>query len=125
TCLGGFYLALGRTVEAEQQFRHALQIDPKHGPTLLQLGGMQARAGQMEQADQSYLQVSGLPDKQYRPIHALYLFQSGKREQAVGELEKLAKDDPADRTIRTDLVRAYLAVNRVGDAEKALTAALK
>src|SRR5262245_57015738 len=107
--LGGFYLALGRTADAEQQFRHALQLDPKHGPTLLALAGMQARAGQTEQADQTYRQVSGLPDKQYRPIHALYLFQSGKREQAVGELEKLAKDDPADRTIRTDLVRAYLA----------------
>src|SRR5262249_47056482 len=56
---------------------------------------------------------------------ALYLFQSGKREQAVAELERLAKDDPADRTLRSDLVRAYLALNRVGDAEKVLTATLK
>src|ERR1039457_2145959 len=31
----------------------------------------------------------------------------------------------ADRNLRTYLVRAYLATNRVGDAEKVLTAALK
>jgi len=123
--LGGFYLALGKTAEAEQQFRHALQIDPKHGPTLLALAALQARAGQAEQAEQTYRQVSALPDKRYRPIHALYLYQSGKSDQAIAEFQKLAKDDPADRNLRTDLVSAYLALNRVGDAEKVLTVALK
>jgi tetratricopeptide (TPR) repeat protein len=123
--LGGFYLALGRTAEAEQQFRQALTIDPKNGPALMSLGAMQVRAGQADQAEQTYRQVSALPDKQYKPIHALFLFQSGKRDQAVAEFEKLAAADPADRDLRTDLVRAYLAVNRVGDAEKVLTAALK
>jgi tetratricopeptide (TPR) repeat protein len=123
--LGGFYLALGRTAEAEQQFRQALAIDPKHGPALLALGSMQVRAGQTDQAEQIYRQVAALPEKQYKPIHALFLFQSGKRDQAVAEFEKLAAADPSDRNLRTDLVRAYLAVNRVGDAEKVLTAALK
>jgi len=123
--LGGFYLALGRTAEAEQQFRQALTIDPKHGPALLALGAMQVRAGQTDQAEQTYRQVAALPDKQYKPIHALFLYQSGKRDQAVAEFEKLAAADPADRDLRTSLVRAYLSVNRVGDAEKALTKALK
>lgn len=123
--LGGFYLALGRTAEAEQQFRQALTIDPKHGPALMSLGAMQVRAGQADQAEQTYRQVAALPEKQYKPIHALFLFQSGKRDQAVAEFEKLAAADPADRDLRTQLVRAYLAVNRVGDAERVLTAALK
>jgi len=123
--LGGFYLALGRTPEAEQEFRRALEIDPKNGPALLNLGAMQVRAGHPEQAEQTYRLVAALPQKQYKPIHALYLFQSGKSAQALAEFEKLAKDDPADRNLRTYLVRAYLATNRVGDAEKVLTAALK
>jgi len=123
--LGGFYQALGRTPEAEQEFRRALEIDPKHGPALLALGAIQVRAGHPEQAEQTYRLVAALPLKQYKPIHALYLFQSGKSAQAVAEFEKLAKDDPADRNLRTYLVRAYLATNRVGDAEKVLTAALK
>jgi len=123
--LGGFYLALGKTAEAEQEFRRALEIDPKHGPALLALGAMQVRAGQPELAERTYQQVSALPEKQYKPIHALYLFQSGKRQQAVAEFEKLFQADPANRTLRTELVGAYLALNRVPDAEKVLTAALK
>jgi tetratricopeptide (TPR) repeat protein len=123
--LGGFYLALGKTAEAEQQLRHALQIDPKHAPALLQLAAMQVRAGQADLADQTYRQISALPEKQYRTAHALYLFQSGKRDQALAEFLKLAQDDPKDRTIRTDLVRTYLAMDKVDDATKLLTAALK
>jgi len=123
--LGGFYVALGRTAEAEQQFRRALEIDPKHGPALLSMGAMQAQAGHLDQADKTYRQVAGLPQKQYRPVHALFLFQSGRRDEAVEEFEKLAKSDPSDRTLRTHLVRAYFSVNRVGDAIKVLTAALK
>ena len=123
--LGGFYLALGKSAEAEQQFRRALQIDPKHGPALIALGSIQVHAGQAELADQTYRQVSALPEKQYRAAHALYLFESGKREQALAEFEKLAKADPTDRNVRTNLVRTYLALNRVGDAERVLAAALK
>jgi tetratricopeptide (TPR) repeat protein len=123
--LGEFYLALGRTGDAEQQFRHALEIDPKHGPALIALGGMQVRAGQAAQADETYRRVSALPDKRYKPVHALYLFQSGKREEALAEFEKLNKADPSDRDLRTYLVQTYLASNRIGDAEKVLSAVLK
>lgn len=123
--LGGFYLGLGKTAEAEQEYRQALQINPKYGPALLALGAMQVRAGQSEQADRTYQQVSALPEKQYKPMHALFLFQSGKRDQAVAEFEKLFKADRTDRTLRTYLVSAYLALNRIADAESILTAALK
>ena len=123
--LGGFYLAQGKTAEAEQQFRQALAIDPKHGAALINLGAMQEKAGQTDQAEQTYRQVAALPEKQYKPIHAQFLYKSGKRDQAVAEFEKLAAADPADRNLRSELVNAYLAMNRVGDAEKVLTAALK
>ena len=123
--LGGFYLGLGKMEEAEHEYRRALEIDPKHGPALLSLGAMQIRAGHLDQADQTYRSVSALPDKQYKPIHALFLLQSGKGDQAVAEFEKLAQSNPDDRSLRTDLVRAYLALNRVGDAENVLTAVLK
>lgn len=123
--LGEFYLATGKTAESEQQFRRALQIDPKHGPALLNLGALQARAGQHQQAEQTYRQLSSLPEKRYKPVHALFLFQSGQRNQAVVEFEKLAREDPADRDARSRLVAAYLAVGRVPEATKVLTAALE
>jgi len=123
--LSGLYLAQGKTAEAEEALHQALRIDPKHGPALMNLGAMQARAGQKEQAEQTYRQVATLPEKQYRPMHALYLFQAGKREEAIAEFERLAADDPADRNVRTALVKAYLAVGHVTDAERVLTAALE
>jgi tetratricopeptide (TPR) repeat protein len=123
--LSDFYLSLGKTAEAEEELRRTLELDPKHGPALLALGAMQVRAKQLDQAEQTYRRVAALPEKQYKPIHALFLFQTGKREQAIGEFEKLAKADPEDRNLRSELVKAYLATNQVGDAEKVLTAALK
>ncbi|MGA7415240.1 MAG: tetratricopeptide repeat protein [Bryobacteraceae bacterium] len=123
--LGDFYLSHGRAPEAEQQYRQALAIDPKYGPALMNLGAMQAKAGQTDQADQTFRQVSALPDRRYKPVHAEYLFQIGKREQGLAELEKAAAADPGDLNVRAKLLDAYLALHRVGDAEKVLTAAIK
>jgi tetratricopeptide (TPR) repeat protein len=123
--LGGFYLAQGKTAEAEQQFRQALAINPNHGPALMNLAAMQERARQTDQAEQTYRKVAALPERQYKPIHAKFLYNSGKRDQAVAEFEKLLAADPTNRDLRTELVTAYLAMNRVGDAERVLTAALK
>ncbi len=125
TYLGEFYVNQGRNPEAEQQFRQALAIDPKHGPALLRLGAMQAKAGQNDQAEQTYRQVAALPEREYKPAHAEFLFQTGKRDQAIAEFAKLAAADPGDLNMRTKLVEAYLALKRVDDAEKVLTAAIK
>ena len=43
----------------------------------------------------------------------------------MAEFEKLLAADPTNRELRTELVTAYLAMKRVGDAERVLTAALK
>jgi tetratricopeptide (TPR) repeat protein len=123
--LGGFYASLDKPAEAEQQFRHALEIDPRNGPALLALGAIQVRGGRTAEADRTYRQASSLPDRQYKAAHALFLFQAGKRDEAVAEFETLVRNDPANRTLRTYLVKAYLAVKRIGDAVKVLTAALK
>ena len=123
--LGKFYEAVGRTPDAEQQLRRALQVDPKHGPALHALGAMQVRAGQQQQADETYKQLAALPEKRYKAIHALFLFQSGKRDEAVAEFEEIARADPNDRDFRTLLVRVYLVVERVADAESILTTALR
>lgn len=123
--LGRFYLMIGKSAEAEAQLRRALEMDPKNAFALLDLGAIQARAGQREQADQTYKRLSQLPDKQYKPFHAMFLFQDGQRDAAIAEFEKLAKEGPNDRAARTRLVAAYVAVNRMQDAEKVLTAALE
>jgi tetratricopeptide (TPR) repeat protein len=123
--LGEFYVLLRKPPEAEKQFRNALQIDAKNAMALLGLAGLQIRSNRNGEAESTLARLSALPDKRYRHLHAVYLFESGKRDPAIAEFEKLAKEDQNDRAARTRLVAAYLAVNRVPDAEKVLAAALR
>ncbi|HEY4054134.1 MAG TPA: tetratricopeptide repeat protein [Terriglobales bacterium] len=123
--LGEFYRAHGRLPEAEQQFRQAIAMDPKQGAALIDLGTMQVKAGRTDQADQTFRQAAALSEKQYKPVHAEFLFQIGKRDEALAEFEKLNAAHPDDLNIRTKLVQLYLTLNRRGDAEKILTAAVK
>ena len=123
--LGEFYLAQGRAPEAEREFRKALVMDPRQGTALMDLAAMQVKAGQTDQAEQTYRQAAALPDKQYRPVHAEFLFRSGKRDLAVAEFEKLVAANPEDSELREKLVEAYLTLNRPGDAERVLTAAIR
>ena len=123
--LGQFYVLTARNVEALQQFQRAAQLDPKNAGALFSLAGTQFRAGQKDQAEQTYRQIAALPDRQYKPMHAMYLMFTGKREAAVAEFEKLARADAQDREARSRLVGAYLAVGRAADSEKVLNKALQ
>jgi tetratricopeptide (TPR) repeat protein len=123
--LGQLYNVLGRFPEAEQQFRAALAINPKFGPALRNLGALQIRAGQIGPAEQTYKQLSSIHEKEYKPLYALYLFHVGRHAEAIAEFQRLAKDDPADRNMRSALVQAYLAENRAAEAEKVLGDALR
>ncbi len=123
--LGRFYLVVGKPAEAEVQFRRAVAIDPKFGQALLDLGRFQYGAGQKAQAEQTFRRLSAFREKQYRPWHAMFLFNEGQRDAAITEFEKLAREDPKDRDARTRLVSAYLAANRAFNAERVLSTALK
>jgi predicted Zn-dependent protease len=79
----------------------------------------------MEEAEQTYRRISALPDPQFKPLHALFLYKIGKREDALAELEKLAKEDPNDRTARSRLFAAYFAIGKNGDAQRLVTEVLK
>lgn len=123
--LGRFYVAVARSNDAERQFERALKLDPKNGAALLSMAAIRWRAGQIGKAEQLYQQTASLPDAQYKSVHAMFLFQSGKRDLAISEFEKLYRRDPADRAGRTQLIIAYEAVGRTSDAEKLLATVLK
>jgi tetratricopeptide (TPR) repeat protein len=123
--LGALYLAERQLPQAEQQFRAALNIDPKSGQSLLNLGAIEIHDGHLDDADRIFTKLSALPDKQYKPAHAIFLFRTGKRDAAIAEFEKLAAADPSDRQAEARLVSAYMSVNRSADAERVLSAGLK
>jgi tetratricopeptide (TPR) repeat protein len=118
--MGRFYLVTHRSGLAEEQFRRAIRIDPKYGSAWMDLGMTLFHGGRPDDAAPVFKQVAALPDKSYRPVYAIFLVETGKRDAAIAELERLAKEDPSDRAARTRLVKMYLMAGRRGDAEKLL-----
>lgn len=123
--LGRFYLSQNQPAEGEQEFRRAIAMDPNNGPALLNLATLMIRTGRSADAEKFVKQLSGRPEKLYKPAYANFLFQQGRRDEAVQEFERLAKQAPDDRAMRTRLVAAYQSVGRLADAQKVLTDALK
>jgi tetratricopeptide (TPR) repeat protein len=122
--LGGLYLVEGRLSEAEGRFNAALRIDPANPLALFNLAGIEFREGHNAAAEEHLRLLSMVPNKAYKPLHAVFLFQTGKREAAISELEKLFRDDHSDREAFARLVTAYVASNRTAEAGKLLQSEL-
>jgi len=122
--LGRLYVIENKRSEAEQQFQQALGMDPNNGAALLNLATLENAEGKQE-AEVTFKRLSSLPDRTFKAYHAIFLFQGGHRDEALKEFEALARQDPADRVIRTRLVAAYQSMNRLPDARKLLSDALK
>ena len=122
--LGRFYFTTNKPADAESQFQRAVELDPKSAPALLSLAVLQTRTNKMDQAEQNYARLSALPDQQFRSYYAAFLGARGKQDQATKEFEKLYRQYPDDRAVRTGLARQYLRANRTADVDKMLTAAL-
>jgi len=114
-----------RLPDAEQYFRRALQIDKDNVLALYDLANLLLATGKADQAEPFYSRLSKTSERQYRPLHALFLFNSGKTQQGTSEFEQLVKQDPKDRKARSMLIGAYWRTNRPADAEKVLAQALK
>jgi len=124
TALGNLYLLLKRPDEAEQQFQKAIQFKADYAPALLALARIRVVAGRKDEAEQLYRTISALPDQAYRPTFALYLLYLVDVNRGIAELERLHREDPQNRGIRSRLVAAYLQHNRRPDAERVLSAAI-
>jgi Tfp pilus assembly protein PilF len=116
--LGRFYLSQDNKSEAERQFVKALAMDPHHGGALLNLATLQYETGKKQDAEQGFKRLSAVPG--FSQAYGSFLFQEGRKDEAVREFERLAKTSPNDRMDRTRLVAAYRSVNRIPDAERVL-----
>ncbi len=123
--LGRFYLLTGERQRGEAEVRRALDIDPANGAALLTLAAVETSSGRPVEAEATYRRLSALPDPWYKPAHAGFLFENGRRDEAVAEFERLAKDSPEDRGARTRLVAACFSTGRTAEAERILGEALK
>lgn len=122
--LGQLYVVAQKTDQAEEEFHRALQLEPTNASALLSLGSLEIAAGKMEEAERTYERLASLPEKEFRPLHAILMFQEGKRDRALEEFIKLAKESPHDRDARSRLVGIYLAMDRTPEAAAILDEAL-
>ena len=122
--VGRFYLLAGKPGEAEKQVRRALSLDSRNGAALLALGETQMAKGDRQQAERTFAQLSSLGDKTYKAVHASFLVQEKRYDEAIPELQQLAFKDPGNAELRSYLVAAYMGANKLAEAEKLLKAAL-
>jgi cellulose synthase operon protein C len=121
--LGEFYMSERRLADAQTELQRARSLNPGSGIALLDLGRVQYVMGEKDEAEQSFRQLGTF--KSYQQLYPIFLFHEGKRDEAVRQFESLNKQNPDDREARSNLIEAYRSVNRAGDAERILDAALK
>ena len=84
---------------------------------------LQQSTGRKSDAEQTFRRLAGFEG--YRTIYGTYLFQDGRRDEAVREFERVVRENPGDRTARTSLLATYQALNRSADIDRVLAEALK
>ena len=123
--LGQFYMLANQPSKAEAELQKAVRLDPKNGPALMGVAAIQVAGHRLEDAELTYRQLASLPNSEFKPLHALFLYRIGKRDAAVAELEKLTRENPADRSARSRLFYAYSAMGKSQAAQKIVDAAIK
>jgi tetratricopeptide (TPR) repeat protein len=121
--LGEFYIAQGKLPEAETELRQAAAINPQNGLAVLDLARLQYTEGKKQEAEQNFKQLSTLDA--YKPMYGTYLFDVGRRDEAIREFERLVRENPDNRQLRTDLLVAYRSMNRGSDIDNLLDGALR
>jgi tetratricopeptide (TPR) repeat protein len=122
--LGRFYSGLDKLIEAQHQFQLALQIQPQNAPALFYLGMLENAQRRKQPAEEHFKLLSTHVQRVYWPVYGMFLFQEGRKEEAVREFERLYQKDPEDRAARTRLIAVYRTVHRSADAEHLVSAAL-
>lgn len=123
--LGQLYMVTNQPAMAEAELRKAVQLDSKNGMALMALASIQTAGKRMAEAEETYRRMAALPGAEFKPLHALFLYSHGKRDAALAEFEKLAKEDPNDRAARSRLFTAYVAMGKSQAAQNLVAAALK
>lgn len=120
-----FYRLLNKTAEANAAVGKAVEVDPKHSVALFELAVIEWRAKQADKAGDSFQKLAALDDPRFRTRYAMYLFNVGRREESVGEFQSVVSKHPDDGDARAQLITAYLAVNKIDEAQNLIRTSLK
>ena len=116
--LGYAYTALGKSDDAESEYRSAIELDPKMGPAYLNLG-LTLLDSDPEEALSSLKQASDLMPDQPQPKYALgmALAHAGDDDAAIKEFHEALKLDSRNFPAQFELARTLLHVRKFSEAE--------
>jgi tetratricopeptide (TPR) repeat protein/mono/diheme cytochrome c family protein len=132
--LGVAYYSESKLPEAEQQFRNALNIDPKATDARFNLASVEAEAGNLNAAVADFRQVlTERPDYPKAQDHlgdVLFawgdeLAKSGENEQAAQRYRDALIYRPNDVALHTSLGAAYARLGRMDEARAELETAVR
>jgi tetratricopeptide (TPR) repeat protein len=118
--LGGFYQSRNRMAEAEQQFKHAIGVDPKdpspraaYVRLLMAEGKKQEVEGFLRQAK------TDLPDNSegYRMLGDFY-YSTNELDKAIAEYSSLYSEHPKDPQVKKNYIQLLILKNRLDEATK-------
>ena len=107
--LGQTLQALGTATpgEVEAHYERALQADPRHEATLVQLGNLRLAQGRFAEALEP-LQILGEIHPDTASVHGgigIALARLGRRTEALAALDRALSLDPSDETLRAERER--------------------
>jgi Flp pilus assembly protein TadD len=120
--------------EAREQFKRALELDPKYADARYNLASVEATSGQWEAAANDFKQVlTQRPDNAKARQHlgeVLFLWgddlaQSGNQEQAVLHYRESLVYRPDDAELHTSLGAALARLGQVNEAQSEFEAAVR
>ena len=123
--LSNILLPFGKLEESELEAQRAIRLNAQFGAGYVALARVQLARNLPDEAERTLRTVSSLPDDRYQHFHAAFLFERGRRDEAIKEFEDLAARKGASTEARTRLVKAYVAMSRAQDAERVLNAAIE
>jgi predicted O-linked N-acetylglucosamine transferase (SPINDLY family) len=117
----------GRLQEAEQLYRHLLQLDPTHAEALHVLGLIGLQTGRFEEAEQRFRSaLSQKPD--YPEAHnnlANALYALGRKKEAVLHYRRTLELRPDAAVTYNNLGKALTDLGHFGEAERSFCKALE
>lgn len=131
--LPGFHYRLGRAIlesdttpeasqKALQDFQDELKLNPRDAPALTQIGEIDLKAHQTEQAGRHFSQAIEV-DPGYveaRVGRARVMLESKRYQEASEQLEAARRLSSEDETIYYNLMIAYRGLGRMTEAQRAL-----
>ncbi|HEU5181885.1 MAG TPA: tetratricopeptide repeat protein [Candidatus Polarisedimenticolia bacterium] len=136
TILGSVMMRQGSAAEAIALLRRAVELDPGHLESRLELARAYQGNGQKRQAEETFREAGRLEREQrrqardraeasYHRIHALDLLDKGKPQEALKSFADALSHDPTDPDLLREAAEAALAAKDPQEAKQYLDRAVK